>query len=149
MVTTRRTLIILLVLELGLAAGVAAQGAGMGRRAGGHPARRFDPATVTTVSGTVASVETVPPAKGMGGGVHLMLKTATETIAVHLGPSWYLDRQPTKVAAGDAIDVKGSRVTVQGQPVIIAAEVRKGSAVLTLRDAAGVPRWSGGPRKSN
>lgn len=142
--TTCKTVAMVLFVGLGLASAAAAQGAGMGRGAGGDPARRYDPATVTTVSGTVTSVEAVPRTRGKGAGVHLLLKTATEVIAVHLGPSWYLDRQPTKIAAGDTIEVKGSRVSVQGQPAIIAAEVHKGSAVLTLRDAAGVPRWSRG-----
>ena len=147
--TRSKTLAIAVLVSVGLAGAAAAQGARLGRGAGGQAARRYDPATVTTVSGTVTSVETLPRTKGKGGGVHLLLKTATETIAVHLGPSWYLDRQPTQIAAGDTIEVKGSRVTVQGQPAIIAAEVHKGSALLTLRDAAGVPRWSAGGAAPN
>ena len=38
---------------------------------------------------------------------------------------------------------KGSRVTVQGKPELIAAEVRKGDETLRLRDESGVPAWSG------
>lgn len=44
---------------------------------------------------------------------------------------------------GDVIEVKGSRVTVAGKQVVIAAEVKKGDALLKLRDDSGVPVWSG------
>jgi hypothetical protein len=47
------------------------------------------------------------------------------------------------------VEVTGSRITYEGQPAIIAGEVKKGGQVLKLRDAAGVPAWAGagmGPR---
>ncbi len=106
---------------------------------GGSYGRMYDPKTVETVSGTVTAVEQMTPVKGMGRGVHLMLKIDKETISVHLGPVWYIERQDTKIAAGDKIEVKGSRVTYEGKPAIIAAEIHKGDEVLILRDATGVP----------
>ena len=45
--------------------------------------------------------------------------------------------------AGDLVVVKGSRVTFAGNPAIIAAEVKKGDAVLKLRDENGFPAWAG------
>ena len=39
--------------------------------------------------------------------------------------------------------MKGARVVVDGKPALIAAEVKKGDALLKLRDAGGVPAWSG------
>ena len=113
---------------------------GQGR---GSPGMRiYDPATVETVSGEVARVEHVAPAGARRGGVHLVIKKGDETVAVHLGPAWYIDHQDVKIAAGDHVEVKGSRVTVDGHPAIIAAEVKKGDHTLVLRDAAGVPKWS-------
>jgi hypothetical protein len=44
---------------------------------------------------------------------------------------------------GDSVEVKGSRVTFAGNPAIIAAELKKGDAVLKLRDDNGVPAWAG------
>lgn len=105
--------------------------------------RLYDPATVETVSGEVTSVDRVTPMKSMGVGIHLKLKTAQETIAVHLGPAWYIERLDAGIEKGDAIEVKGSRVTVAGKPAIIAAEVRKGDALLKLRDDGGIPAWAG------
>jgi hypothetical protein len=43
--------------------------------------------------------------------------------------------------------VRGSRVTFDGKPAIIAATVRKGDEELALRDAAGRPVWSGWRRR--
>ena len=64
-------------------------------------------------------------------------------MAVHLGPEWYIERLDGKLAKGDAVEVKGSRVTFAGNPAIIAAEVKKGDAILKLRDDNGIPAWSG------
>ena len=105
--------------------------------------RMYDPATVEAVSGTVESVDTVKPMRGMNYGVHLTLKTDRETLSVHLGPAWYIGRLDTKIQKGDVVEVKGSRVTVMGRPAIIAAEVKKGDALLKLRDEGGFPVWAG------
>jgi hypothetical protein len=102
----------------------------------------YDPKTVETLSGEVVSVELVTPVKGMTQGVHLAVKTEKETIAVHLGPSWYLENQDVKFAPKDTVEVKGSRVTLAGQPALIAAEVKKGDETLVLRDEQGFPAWS-------
>jgi len=105
--------------------------------------RMYNPATVETISGTVESVDKVTPMKGMHYGIHLLLKTDKETIPVHLGPGWYIERLDTKIEKGDKIEVKGSRITFQGKPAIIASEVKKGDNILKLRDDNGVPAWSG------
>ncbi|MEJ2365960.1 MAG: DNA-binding protein, partial [Deltaproteobacteria bacterium] len=58
-----------------------------------------------------------------------------------------IENQEVKIAPGDEIEVKGSRVTFDGKPAIIAAEVKKGNEVLVLRDASGFPLWSGWRRR--
>ena len=105
--------------------------------------RIFNPATVETVSGTVASIDKVTPMRGMHSGIHLTLKTDKGLVDVHLGPEWYIERQDTKIQKGDALEVKGSRVTISDKLAIIAAEVKKGDSVLILRDSNGVPAWAG------
>lgn len=105
--------------------------------------RMFNPATVETVSGTVDSIEKITPMRGMHSGIHLALKTDKGIIDVHLGPEWYIERLDTKILKGDALEVKGSRVTISGKPAIIASEVKKGDSVLVLRDSNGVPAWAG------
>jgi hypothetical protein len=123
-------------------------GGGGGWGPGGGYGRMFNPATLETLKGEVTNVGHFTPAgRGMGQGVHLILKTATETIDVHLGPSWYLEQQNFGVAAGEKLVITGSRITYQGKPAIIASEVKKGNQVLILRNAQGVPAWSGAGRR--
>lgn len=130
-----------------LLSGTSALAQGMGGSGGwgmrGSYQRMYNPATVETVSGEVVSVETMMPMKGMGSGIHLTLKTEKETLPIHLGPSWFLDRLDSTIEKGDRIKVKGSRVTMMGKTTIIAAEVKKGDNLLLLRDGNGVPVWSG------
>lgn len=107
----------------------------------------YDPKTVETVQGKVLSVEKTNPPGERGHGVHLMLQKGTATIAVHLGPASYLEKQPVQVAANDTITVTGSLVMMDGTPTIIAAQIKKGDDVLKLRDAKGVPTWPGAGRR--
>ena len=114
-------------------------GWGMGTKYG----RMYNPQTVETISGEVVKVEKITPMKGMSNGIHILVKTDTGEISVHLGPSWYMDKQDTKIAVGDKVEVKGSKVEYSGKPAVIAAEVQKGDEVLKLRDDNGYPAWAG------
>jgi len=109
--------------------------------------RLYDPKTVETIVGEVVKVERITPTKGMSYGVHLLVKTDKETVSVHLGPGWYLENQDIKIEPKDTIEVKGSRVTFQGKPAVIAAEVKKGDETLVLRNESGFPAWSGWRRR--
>jgi hypothetical protein len=110
-------------------------------------ARMYDPKTVGTVSGEIVSVQTLTPMPGMGYGVHMLLRMDNETISVHLGPTWYIENQDVQLEPKDRVQVRGSRVTFQGKPAIIAAEVTKGNETLRLRDDSGFPLWSGWRRR--
>jgi hypothetical protein len=103
--------------------------------------RNYDPKTVETLQGKVLSVEKATRRQGQSYGVHLILQTDKETISVHLGPSWYIEKQTPHIEANDTITVTGSRVTVDGKPAIITAQVKKGSEILNLRDENGIPVW--------
>ncbi|MGB5712477.1 MAG: hypothetical protein WBM44_16390 [Waterburya sp.] len=81
--------------------------------------------------------------------MHLSLKSADETVEVHLGPEWYLEEQNFSVEPGDRLEVKGSRITFHRMPAIVAAEVKKADRVLTLRDSNGIPKWSRRQRNLN
>ena len=103
--------------------------------------RNYDPKTVETLQGKVLSADKATRAQGRSHGVHLTLQTDKETVAVHLGPAWYIDKQTPKIEANDTITVTGSRATVDGKPAIIAAQVKKGNEILKLRDENGIPAW--------
>ena len=106
--------------------------------------RLFNPASIEEIKGSIVSIEKITPESGMSTGVHLMLKSEKSgNVSVHLGPSWFLDNQDILFAAGDAIVVKGSKITYQNAPTLIAMTVQKGGQVLTLRDKKGNPNWNG------
>jgi hypothetical protein len=147
MVVVGAMVIISLFSDTALAQGSMMWRGGGGWGSGTPYARMYNPQTVETVSGEVVSVDKFTPMKGMSAGVHLIMKTDKETISVHLGPSWYIENQDQEIAPADRIEVKGSRITFQGKPAIIVAEVKKGDEVLMLRDANGIPVWSGWRRR--
>lgn len=76
-------------------------------------------------------------------GTHLMLKTAGETIDVHLGPPAFLKEQGIAIAKGDVVEIVGSRMKMGDSAALIAREIRKGEASWRLRDAEGRPLWMG------
>ena len=138
-------LVLLAILSMSLAgasyAAPGMRGGGWGMNSG--YGRMFNPNTVETVSGEVMKVDKIMPMKGMSYGIHLTLKTDKGDISVHLGPAWYIDKQKPAIQVGDKVKVKGSRVTFQGSPVIIAQELSTGGLVLMLRDDSGTPVWAG------
>jgi hypothetical protein len=105
--------------------------------------RMFNPQTVGSIKGIVETVEQITPVSGMSYGIRLKVKTETETLSVHLGPAWFIERQDIEIKKGDTIEVKGSKIVFDEAPAIIAAEVKKGDTVLKLRDENGLPVWAG------
>jgi len=129
-----------------LAASAWAQpGMGPGGRGGGmHYGTMWDASSVIAVSGEVTAVEKYTPGKGGNSyGLRLTIKTDKGTLPIILGPGWYIEQQHFAVAPKDQVEIKGSRIPIQGQSTLIAAEVKKGDQVLKLRDDQGIPLWAG------
>ena len=131
------------VLVVGVVSVASAQ---TGRR--GSP--MYDVKTETTITGAVESIETITGPSGRRrrglGGTHLIVKTKTETLDVHVGPTAYLTEQKITLAKGDTVEILGSRVTIDDEPVFLVRQIAKGTDKWTLRDASGRPLWSG-PRR--
>jgi hypothetical protein len=110
----------------------------------------FPGGTVETFSGTVVSADTVSHGCCMSRkGVHVTLKTDSETVTVSVGPSFYVDGKMS-FEQGDAITVEGVRVDADGERWVVAKEIRKGTQVLSLRKDDGTPLWAGeGHRRWN
>jgi hypothetical protein len=107
----------------------------------------YDPNSEVKISGTVQNVQQVTGRHGWAG-THLMVKTESETFDVHLGPADYLARKNFSFAKGDPVEVTGSRMKWNGADVLIAREISKNGKTLVLRNAQGIPQWSGGRRRS-
>jgi hypothetical protein len=105
--------------------------------------RLYDAKRVETLKGTVQRVEKVVPMKGMGEGVHLILKTDKEMIPVQLGPVWFVEKQALQLHAQDVVEVTGSRVSCDGKPAILAALIKRGMETAKFRELKGSPAWAG------
>ncbi|MEO5361832.1 MAG: DNA-binding protein [Nitrospirota bacterium] len=143
---TAPTLVLVIVLGFAVAAPAEPwrgwKGSG-GWGVGSQYLKLYDVKSLESVNGTVDSIETFSPIRGMSLGVLVNLKTDDGTIAVHLGPVWYIERQDVKFDKGDTVELKGAKLTFDGSLVIIASEIKKGDDTLNLRDESGAPRWVG------
>lgn len=128
--------IAMLVLALGVSA--FAQGP--------HGMRNYDPKTEVTVKGTVEDVQQQAARKNGRMGTHLILKTDSGTLPIHVGPSAYIANKQFSFVKGDEIEVLGSKVSIGGKETLLAREITKQGKTLVLRNAQGVPQWAGGPR---
>jgi hypothetical protein len=101
---------------------------------------KYDFATEVKIKGTIEEIKMVP---GDFEGVHVMLKTSSETILVHLAPEGFLKMLDFIATKGDSMEVTGCKITGDFGPEILAREVVSGNNSLTLRDKKGVPAWAG------
>lgn len=98
--------------------------------------------SVFTFKGKVTGMEIAPPMKGMGNVVTILVKsTKGQTWHVDVGPEWYVNNQVTKIKVGDAVQVTGSRVRINGADVVLASQIVKNKNVLALRRPMGRPFW--------
>jgi len=115
---------------------VSAQGPGPPKGA-----RMYNPASETTLNGTIEAV--TEGARGQMMGTHLTVRTPDGAREVMLGPSQFIASKHFSFAKGDSVEVTGSKVTMGGSAYVIAREVVKDGKTLTLRDKAGTPEWAG------
>ena len=132
------------------AAGALAQTQGQSSTSAGWPqGRMYNPNTVEKLDGKIQSMETVTAGRtDIPARVLLKLKTSKDKLeTIYLGPQWYLEQQEAKLTPGDYIQVRGSRITMDDQPLILPNEIIKNSKVLKFWDDQGRPLWRGqGPR---
>lgn len=109
---------------------------------------RYDRQSIKTIRGTVLSTDaTLSPQPGFFHGRRLLIKSGDETIAVHLGPFWYLKQQEFKISQNDEVVVTGSYHKGAGTPTIIAQKIQAGNQTLQLRNSQGIPNWRPGYRQ--
>jgi hypothetical protein len=105
--------------------------------------RIYDISSVETIVGQIRSIDKIYPSNNSSYGTHMSVFTSAGDITVHLGPGWFIDSQVLQLRVDDNVVVIGSKVTYEGNQVIIAREVTKGDQVLKLRDDLGYPLWAG------
>jgi len=136
------------VVMLAAAPGFARPGRGWNNcRGGGWAGQAYGQQTGSanqeTLSGVVSSLDKATPMRGRGAGVHFTLKTDVGPVVVLLGPDWFLEKSATKLATGDTVEIKGSRMNYRNEQAVAATQVKRGSDLLVLRYDNGVPLWAG------
>jgi hypothetical protein len=125
---------------------VAASSPGLAQeKSGPHTAGE---AADVTVIGTIEVV----PENGLAGcqlceacsdcrAMHLVLRTRSGRVDVHLAPAWFLARLEFTASLGDVVTVIGSRTRLPKGRGVAAHEVHSGNTVFRLRDEHGLPLW--------
>jgi hypothetical protein len=103
-------------------------------------APEYDPKAEVTFKGTIEDFHE-SQMKGDHPGLHLIVRTETETIEVHACPVRFMKELDFPLDKGDAVTVIGSRPG--GTGVVVAREITKGQTSLTLREKSGAPIWVG------
>jgi hypothetical protein len=103
-------------------------------------APEYDPKAEVTVKGVVEDFHE-SKMRGDHPGLHIVLKTDTETVEVHACPLQFLTDLEFAVVKGDTLTIIGSRPG--GEGVLVAREITKGQMSLTLREKSGAPVWTG------
>jgi hypothetical protein len=111
-------------------------------------AHSFTPVSQETVSGTIELVRT----DGLDAcelceacedcrGVHVLLRTRSGRVEVHLAPAWYLARLEFTPAVGDVVRITGSKAHMPKGRGLTAHEIHAGNVGIKLRDEHGLPLW--------
>ncbi|MFN8092752.1 MAG: hypothetical protein U0599_11115 [Vicinamibacteria bacterium] len=103
-------------------------------------APEYDPKAEVTFKGTIEDFHE-SQLRGDHPGLHLVVKTETESIEVHACPVRFMKELDFALDKGDAVTVIGSRPG--GTGVVVAREIAKGQTSLTLREKNGDPIWVG------
>jgi hypothetical protein len=105
----------------------------------------FNPKTIVTVKGKIVSIDRKNhPLKGMEAGFAAAIKTDQgEEITVQVGPIWFTSyfKRKWDIQIGDQVEVTGSKIQLNGKPVIMAVQGKKGNLAMTCRSKAGKPLW--------
>jgi DNA/RNA endonuclease YhcR with UshA esterase domain len=104
-------------------------------------APKYSAATEVTVKGVVQEVRQFWCPVNGDEGTHLMLKTDTGILEVHVAPRRFLHGNGVSFSQGDQIAVVGSMVIYEGHDAMIAREITRGDQTFAFRQPGGRPLW--------
>jgi hypothetical protein len=104
------------------------------------PALKYDLKAEKKLKGTVQEMKM--EGQGRSALMHLVLKTAADTVNVYLCPQQFIKDMGIELKVGDEVEIVGSPVLDKGVSVILAREIDKGTDTYVLRDDKGVPVWN-------
>ena len=106
----------------------------------GDTGPKYNAASETKIKGVVDDIHETP---GAFEGTHLVVKTDTGTVLVHVAPADFLKDIDTSFKKGDQIEVIGAKNMGPEGEEILAREITIGTNTTTLRDDKGIPVWAG------
>ncbi len=121
---------------------VATAGVLAAQKTATEPVPKYDKGAEAVFKGTVEDVidRQCPVSRGMGS--HLMLKLADgSTIEVHLALTKFVTQYELVFKKGDALEVTGVKVKMDGVDTIFARKIKRGSDEFLFRDSDGKPLW--------
>ncbi len=103
--------------------------------------RLFDPSRIKRIDGKITDVEYSPPLPGMSVGAELTVESRGRKWTVQMGPLWYLSRQDLAFKKGQEVQVTGSEIVLDKEPLLVATEIQIGKRRLKLREKDGAVVW--------
>ena len=97
----------------------------------------YNPGMEVTVSGTVAEVREFYCPIVDEQAMHLVVKSGSEVLLVHLAPGRFMRRENIQFHTGDRVDVVGTRVNFQDKDALLAREITRGNESFVFRDRDG------------
>jgi hypothetical protein len=108
-----------------------------------HYSTLYKPGAVEKIAGEVVSLEKTRSGNGKAFCENLTLKTSKGNIWVILKPESYKPKKTLTIQPADQLEITGARITLPGKSALIAAQVKKGSETMVLRDVqTGRPAWA-------
>ena len=112
--------------------------------------QRYNAAEMDQIRGVVESIEEITPLPGMKPGIGLIVRESkSDTIAVHLCPSWFAQAGEIGLRRGDKVKIKGVWAEIDGRDVFMASKIKKGDyfefKVRLTKD--GTPFWTMTPEE--
>ena len=104
-------------------------------------APKYNAATEVRVEGVVQEVQQFWCPINGDEGTHLMLKTDTGILQVHVAPRRFLQGNGVSFSKGYQIAVVGSTVTYEGHDAMIARKITRGDQTFAFRQPNGGPLW--------
>jgi len=104
-------------------------------------APKYNAASETRITGVVQEVKQFWCPVNGDEGTHLMLRTNSGVLEVHVAPLRFLQGNGVSFNKGDQIEVVGSMVIYEGHDAMIARKLTRGDATFAFRAPDGRPLW--------
>ena len=104
-------------------------------------APKYNAAAEVKVEGVVQEVQKYWCPINGDEGIHLMVKTDSRMIPVHVAPVRFLAGNGMSFSKGDQVAVVGSMVIYEGHDAMIARKITRGDQTFAFRAPNGRPLW--------